>query len=125
MCQVIRSKYSPDDNLLSVVQLSLVVFYYGEMLFRALEEKLQPNCWGASSDIEDWFHVMIIGGNKDTHSISILTLWHIWKERNARVFNRTRNSEQVVLTRIKDEFANWVSARRGNHPWIDIASMSN
>jgi len=37
----------------------------------------------------------------------------------------TRNSEQVVLTRIKDEFANWLSAQRGNHPRIDIASMSN
>ena len=49
-------------------------------------------------------------GTKAAHSLAILTTWHIWKERNARVFNGNRSAEHAVFTRIRDECADWVSA---------------
>jgi hypothetical protein len=60
--------------------------------------------------MEEWFLALTARGNKEA---AILTTWHIWKERNARVFNAKRGTEQGVLTRIKDELADWCSARRG------------
>jgi hypothetical protein len=63
--------------------------------------------------MEEWFIALTAGGTKEAHSVAILMLWHIWKERNARVFNMTRRTEQAVLTRIKDELSDWASARRG------------
>jgi hypothetical protein len=52
--------------------------------------------------MEDWFMAMTAGGNKEAHSLAILTVWHIWKERNARVFNKSSSGEQSVFTRIKE-----------------------
>lgn len=66
---------------------------------------LHPSNWAEQSDIEEWFIALTAGGTKEAHSIAILTLWHIWKERNVRVFNMTRSTEQAVLTRIQDELA--------------------
>jgi hypothetical protein len=74
---------------------------------------LQPSCWSEQDDMEEWFIALTAGGTKEAHSVAILTLWHIWKERNARVFNIARSTEQAVLTRIKDELSDWASARRG------------
>jgi hypothetical protein len=53
--------------------------------------------------MEDWFMAMTAGGNKEAHSLDILTVWHIWKERNARVFKESSSGEQSVFTRIKDD----------------------
>jgi hypothetical protein len=53
--------------------------------------------------MEEWFMAVTREGTKAAHSIAILTLRHIWKERNARVFNGTRCAEQTVLARIRDE----------------------
>lgn len=49
-------------------------------------------------------------GTKAAHLIAILTLWHVRKERNARVFNEDRSMEQAVFTRIRDECSVWISA---------------
>lgn len=62
--------------------------------------------------MEEWFIGMTAGGTKVAHSIAILTLWHIWKERDARVFNGIRSLEQAVFTRIKDGCSDWVSGGR-------------
>jgi hypothetical protein len=45
--------------------------------------------------MEEWFMVMMEGGTRDAHSLAILTLWHIWKERNVRVFNDITSLEQA------------------------------
>lgn len=70
---------------------------------------------------------MIEGGTKPAHSIAILTLWHIWKQRNATVFNGERISEQAVAIRIKDERLNWASAggRALSYLRIEHYSVSN
>jgi hypothetical protein len=70
---------------------------------------------------------MTVGGNKEAHSLAILTVWHIWKERNARVFNESSSGEQSVFTRTKDKCSDWASAgRRGlSFPRIVLNNMSN
>jgi hypothetical protein len=77
--------------------------------------------------MEDWFIAMTAGGSEEAHSLAILTVWHIWKERNARVFNESSSGEQSVFTRIKDECYDWASAgRRGlSFPRIVLNNMSN
>jgi len=64
---------------------------------------LELDQWSGSIDLEDWFLVLTARGNKEAHLLAILTAWHIWKERNVRVFNFRRSTELMVLTRIKDE----------------------
>lgn len=71
---------------------------------------LQPRDWSEHTDMEEWFLEMIEKGTKAAHSIAILTIWHIWKERNARVFNDSRSTELVVVNRIKDECSDWITA---------------
>jgi hypothetical protein len=69
----------------------------------SLHVNLEPDQWSGSTDLEDWFLFLTARGNKEAHSLAILTAWHIWKERNARVFNSRRSTELMVVTRIKDE----------------------
>jgi hypothetical protein len=66
-------------------------------------------------------------GTKAAHSVAILSLWYIWKERSARVFNDSRCTEQAVFARIRDECYDWISAGGRVLSYIRIAptSMSN
>jgi len=77
--------------------------------------------------MENWFMAMTAGGTKEAYSLAILTIWLIWKERNARVFNESSSGEQSVFTRIKDECSDWASAgRQGlSFPRIVLNNMSN
>jgi hypothetical protein len=77
--------------------------------------------------MEDWFLFLTNAGNTQAHSIPILTIWHLWKKRNDKVFNARRNTELGVLASIKDEFADWCSAQRGAHRLQGVATntMSN
>lgn len=88
---------------------------------------LQPASWTEHGDMEEWFMAMTEGGTREAHSLAILTLWHIWKERNARVFHESPSMEQAVFTRIKDECSEWVSAGRRalSYPRIVLNNMSN
>jgi len=54
---------------------------------------LRPSGWTEQNNLEEWFMAMTEVGTKAAHSIAILSLWHIWKERNARVFNDSRCTE--------------------------------
>ena len=71
--------------------------------------------------------VMMEGGTRDAHSLAILTLWHIWKERNVRVFNDITSLEQAVFTRKRDKCSDWVSAGRWalSFAGIILNNMSN
>jgi len=68
------------------------------------------SAWTERSGMEDWLAAAIEETTKAAHSIAILTLWHIWKQRNAIVFNGERCQEQAVFTWITDECLVWASA---------------
>lgn len=63
-----------------------------------------------AADIEDWFLVVTEGGTKMAHSLAILTLWILWNQRNAAVFNRAESNVELTLIRIKDEGSVWAGA---------------
>jgi hypothetical protein len=47
---------------------------------------------------------------KGLDSLVLLTVWEIWKERNARVFHRKTSQFFVILDKIKCEARLWVLA---------------
>jgi hypothetical protein len=42
--------------------------------------------------------------------MAAMTIWEIWKERNASVFKRTARSVQQIMCTIMDEARTWVFA---------------
>lgn len=87
---------------------------------------LNPISWGDHTDMEEWFIEVVKAGNKKGHTIAILTMWHVWKERNGRVFEQKSRNEQGVLVSIRDEFSNWVMAKKGvTAPEIVLGIGSN
>jgi hypothetical protein len=49
--------------------------------------------------------------HKGLASLALLTMWKIWKERNARVFRHKLSPTFVTLDKIKCEARLWVLAR--------------
>jgi hypothetical protein len=47
---------------------------------------------------------------KGLASLALLTVWEIWKERNARVFRHKLSPTFVILDKIKGEARLWVLA---------------
>jgi hypothetical protein len=47
---------------------------------------------------------------KGLASLALLTVWEIWKERNARVFRHKSSPSFVILDKIKCEARLWVLA---------------
>jgi hypothetical protein len=43
-------------------------------------------------------------------SLSLLTVWEIWLECNARVFHNKQSSSFVIVDKIKEEARMWVLA---------------
>ena len=88
---------------------------------------LQPEGWNDYSDMEEWFFAITSIGTKAAHSLAMLTTWHIWKERNAIVFQQNHSTVQALFAKIKDEYSNWASAggRTFHFLRIGMNSMSN
>ena len=88
---------------------------------------LQPEGWNDYSDMEEWFFAITSIGTKAAHSLAMLTTWHIWKERNAIVFQQNHSTVRALFAKIKDEYSNWASAggRTFHFLRIGINSMSN
>ncbi|KAJ1268382.1 hypothetical protein BS78_07G130600 [Paspalum vaginatum] len=47
---------------------------------------------------------------RDVRSLIILVCWELWKERNARIFDRSEVPSFKVAARIKEEAAAWILA---------------
>ena len=48
--------------------------------------------------------------HKGLKTAIILITWEIWKERNARVFNKNFTMPSILIQRIKSESRNWILA---------------
>jgi len=90
-----------ERNLETAVHL-FIECPYARRVWTLVATWSKPSSWTDHHDMEEWFMAITNDGTKAAHSLAILTTWHIWKERNARVFNGNRGAEQ---TRIKDECA--------------------
>jgi predicted DNA-binding ribbon-helix-helix protein len=68
--------------------------------------------------MQDWFLALSGGVNsvkaKGMKSLVTLVCWTIWRERNARIFNREEKTISRLITEIKDEAGQWYRAGAKN-----------
>jgi hypothetical protein len=60
--------------------------------------------------MEEWFYRLTNACTKRAHTLVILTVWCIWKQRNVVVFTESRQSVQAIFTEIKDTCSFWIAA---------------
>jgi hypothetical protein len=71
-----------------------------------------PRLWSGLG-IHEWWSSMVEGSGphrKGLASLLLLTVWEIWKERNARVFRHKSSPSFVIFDSIKCEARLWVLA---------------
>jgi hypothetical protein len=71
---------------------------------------INPAQWLDVQDIETWLDHVVTTGSKVGHSLTILTLWTIWKQRNARIFRDNAKPEHALFVEIKDTCQLWSMA---------------
>jgi hypothetical protein len=73
---------------------------------------IHPRQWGGLG-IQEWWSSMVEGSSmhrKGLATLTLLTVWEIWQERNARVFCNKLSPTFVLLDKIKNEARLWVLA---------------
>jgi hypothetical protein len=73
---------------------------------------IQPRLW-ADLNIKDWWSRLAEGltpQRKALASLTLLTVWELWNERNARVFQNKHSPSFVIVDKIKGEAMLWVLA---------------
>ena len=73
-------------------------------------QNLWPPQWTDGSDCEGWFMAVTREGTKAAHSLTTLSLWCIWKQRNAVVFRESRRTAHAVSMEVKDVCSLWSMA---------------
>jgi hypothetical protein len=76
-------------------------------------EGMFPRQWAGLS-IQDWWYARVRGPSphmKGLASLTLLTVWEIWKERNAGVFCQKVSPSFIILDKIKCEARLWVIIR--------------
>ena len=69
---------------------------------------MNPAQWLQAQDLEAWLEQVVTTGVG--HSVTTLTLWSIWKQRNARVFRENAKPEHALFAEIKDACQLWAMA---------------
>jgi hypothetical protein len=76
-------------------------------------ENLHPNNWAASATALQWWiniNTTTDTPRQGTRSLTMLVMWEIWLERNARVFDRFESSVPTIVSKIKSEVTTWIVA---------------
>ena len=66
--------------------------------------------WRAYTSLQDWWGMITTSttvSRKAGRSITLLVIWEVWKERNARVFRRQEAPTLSLVASIKAEAATW------------------
>lgn len=53
-------------------------------------------------------------------SLSLLTIWIIWKERNNRVFQQRHETVERLLSHLQEEAKNWILAGAKSLAYLDV-----
>jgi hypothetical protein len=78
---------------------------------------LHPSSWKMIKPMDEWFQDLPAGSNlsvsqsKAVCSLIILVCWSIWREQNARIFERKEPSASCLVSGIKSETSLWCQAR--------------
>jgi hypothetical protein len=76
-------------------------------------ESIDINSWMSDLSIQAWWASMSTHNSpnrKAMASITMLTSWTIWNERNVRVFRNKSAPTTILLKAIKDDASLWVAA---------------
>jgi hypothetical protein len=76
-------------------------------------ESIDTNSWTLDLSIHTWWESMSTHNSperKSMVSVTMVTSWTIWNERNARVFRDKSAPRKLFLKTIKDEASLWVAA---------------
>ena len=74
---------------------------------------LRPEVWRQSDHTLHWWTNITSCEDmprKGIKSLSLLVIWEIWRERNARVFRKQETSAPGLLAKIKNEAGGWALA---------------
>ncbi|CAN6207223.1 unnamed protein product [Urochloa humidicola] len=73
---------------------------------------VQPSNWSNSNSVSEWLSVLVEKSKipKGIHTLVILVLWAVWKERNQRVFHQKETTIAGVVSIIQDEAKMWCMA---------------
>jgi hypothetical protein len=66
-------------------------------------QRIYPRQWNGLN-IKEWWSMLAEGATpyrKALASLTLLTMWKIWIERNARVFHNMQSSSFVIVDKIK------------------------
>nr|CAB3477673.1 unnamed protein product [Digitaria exilis] len=75
---------------------------------RALEESYREHCPGVEICHYPWLAGLELQLPRATHlDVITLILWHIWKARNAVIFDQHTMTLQMVLRRILNDMDSW------------------
>lgn len=69
--------------------------------------------WRHTNNAQEWWNNTTTTTQlprKAIHSLAMLIIWEIWKEQNARIFNRHESSLIFALGKIKEEVSAWSAA---------------
>jgi hypothetical protein len=81
---------------------------------------IHPRQWAGLS-INEWWSLLASDASphcKALATLTLLTVWEIWNERNARVFHNKSSTSFVILDKIQSEARLWVLA--GAKKWGSI-----
>lgn len=77
--------------------------------------ELDIAAWAGVPSLKEWWARMVLGRGHRRKAVSSLLMlvswdWELWKERNARVFQKKFTMPTVVVECIKVELKNWLVA---------------
>ncbi|CAL5009846.1 unnamed protein product [Urochloa decumbens] len=74
----------------------------------------QCNFLDGEASVQDWWeHLLSLqlpGRRKGVCSLFMIIGWHLWKERNARLFEHSASSTTMLVIRIQQEADLWIAA---------------
>ena len=74
------------------------------------QPQLKPLTWEPTDNAKDWWTMMGTRAGvprKGLHSLILLVVWEIWKERNARTFQKKKEVSTVSLQNKIEEARAW------------------
>jgi hypothetical protein len=110
LCPLCKQTEETNNHLFVHCRFSVRVW---ELLKEWLHiQDLHPRLW-AGLDIQDWWSLLAEAPGahrKGVASLTLLTVWMIWEERNARIFKHKLSPTFVILDKIKCEARLWAIA---------------
>ncbi|CAN1279111.1 Putative ribonuclease H protein At1g65750 [Linum perenne] len=99
-----------DGQVESSLHLSLDCPFIRECWVRAGVWSIVQTCMTGVSVFADWLRATLQSDDKEVTRTIFIILWHMWRERNARVWDNKRASAMWVVKMAMDDLLAWKEA---------------